>query len=849
MGKKKSFMCWGGVAGILLIAVSLIGRPPQVQSAETYVWDNVVMGGGGYVVGAVVNPNASDLIYIRTDVGGLYRWDPDNTTNPGNGPGKWIAITDQFTVDEQNYYGGDGIATSASHPDIAYACLGKYVGSSGGIFKSTNRGATWTKVYSINDFGSNQGRKWAGECIYIDPTNPDRVFAGTRNSGLYRTSDGGNTWSRVSSVPNGAAGEGIRCVICRDGNTVYAGVTGSGVYRSTDGGNSFSLMSGSPGDPVRMALDSVGTLYVTGYNVVKKFNGSSWITITPPFSEDNSDWYTGISVDPNNDNHILCNARGSWQMNRSFWRSTNGGSTWTRYRQDNGGVTWINDIPWMPSGYFNSQPSFILFDPFHANRFWFGDWYAVYMGEDAATWPITVYTKDFGHEEIVEFDYACPHTGAYLLNGCADNGGLKHTDIYIYPTIKFGQQETTGIDFCEANPNYVARVSSDGWGASGFNFYISTNNGTSWTAKTSPGSNGKLAYSATDINNLVWIGKDAVTPKYTTNGGSSWSNCSGAPAASTGGFWNWHKPLASDRVNGSKFYIYDSGKLYLSTNGGANWSAVNSSLPTGASGTSAYRIVKAAPGKEGEVWVSLGTNGLHRSSDSGSTFTKITFFEQSNLIAFGKSMPGSSYATAFVYGKSGGQWGVYRSTDLGASWVKISLDSKPMGNSPNSMEGDRQVAGRVYIGTNGRGTYYGEPSGSLSTPTMSPTSTPTNTPTPTLSPTPTPTTTPVTYISAPKTLSVLNIDGNLNESVWTVGTAVSKAISGTPNNTVSFGALWDGGNLYVGVTVLDANLYNDSANAWDDDSVEIYIDGNHNHGTSYDTYDRQFVKGYNDTGI
>lgn len=99
-------------------------------------------------------------------------------------------------------------------------------------------------------------------------------------------------------------------------------------------------------------------------------------------------------------------------------------------------------------------------------------------------------------------------------------------------------------------------------------------------------------------------------------------------------------------------------------------------------------------------------------------------------------------------------------------------------------------------------------------------------------------------VSSPPT-----IDGNLNESGWSLITTASKNTIGTPNNTVTFGAMWDNTNLYIGVKVLDANLFNDSANTWEDDGVEVYIDANHNHSTTYDAFDRQFVKGYNDTGL
>ncbi len=97
--------------------------------------------------------------------------------------------------------------------------------------------------------------------------------------------------------------------------------------------------------------------------------------------------------------------------------------------------------------------------------------------------------------------------------------------------------------------------------------------------------------------------------------------------------------------------------------------------------------------------------------------------------------------------------------------------------------------------------------------------------------------------------SSITANGNLSESAWSVDTPVTKVISGTPNNTATFDVMWDSSYLYVGAKVLDGNLHNDSTNPWDDDSVEIYVDPGHNHATTYDSNDRQFIKGYNDSTI
>jgi cellulose/xylan binding protein with CBM9 domain/fibronectin type III domain protein/galactose oxidase-like protein len=101
-------------------------------------------------------------------------------------------------------------------------------------------------------------------------------------------------------------------------------------------------------------------------------------------------------------------------------------------------------------------------------------------------------------------------------------------------------------------------------------------------------------------------------------------------------------------------------------------------------------------------------------------------------------------------------------------------------------------------------------------------------------------------IAALRANGTLTVDGNLSESGWSINNAVTRTTVGTPNNTVTFGVLWDASYLYVGVKVLDANLFYDTAEPWQDDSIEIYIDGNHNRGTTYDANDRQVVKGYND---
>jgi len=105
----------------------------------------------------------------------------------------------------------------------------------------------------------------------------------------------------------------------------------------------------------------------------------------------------------------------------------------------------------------------------------------------------------------------------------------------------------------------------------------------------------------------------------------------------------------------------------------------------------------------------------------------------------------------------------------------------------------------------------------------------------------------VPTVLTPNATVAHTVDGQLSETDWKIATPVNKAVIGSSNDKVTFGTVWDKNYLYVGVKIQDASLKKDSVNAWDDDSVEIYIDPEANGGKAYDAKDRQFNQRYNDT--
>ena len=232
----------------------------------------------------------------------------------------------------------------------------------------------------------------------------------------------------------------------------------------------------------------------------------------------------------------------------------------------------------------------------------------------------------------------------------------------------------------------------------------------------------RVAISATNPNLFVLTVSEK-QPLRTTDGGDSWSTVSGLPDGPKGP-WYWKQPLAADTVDGDTFYYYSQGKVYRSTDGGASFKLVNSSLPYNQWD---WYALKTVPGVEGEVWLSLDKKGLFRSIDGGNTFTKLSSVERAHLFDFGKPPTGSTIPALYLYGKVAGmgnntrgslrkegespaeELGIFRSLNQGETWTSIGSPENPIGNEPNVMEGSWQQFGLVFIGTNGRGIFYGTP--------------------------------------------------------------------------------------------------------------------------------------------
>ena len=266
----------------------------------------------------------------------------DVTIAPSNSNIVWVGTGDAFT--SRSSYAGDGvykstdagrtwtnmglrdshhiarIAIDPANPDVVFVAAMGHLYSDNverGVFKTTNGGATWDKVLFVND-------KIGVIDLVMDPRNPAVLYAATYDkrrlpwqivnggpeSGIYKTTDGGQSWSRLTGgLPSGRIGRIGLDIYLKNPDILYAVVEndnprtpaagaapapgaatptiGGEVYRTADAGRTWAKMNAND------------------YNVSPK----------GPY------YFSQIRVDPNNDQHLLVTQDG-------YRRSLDGGRTW-----------------------------------------------------------------------------------------------------------------------------------------------------------------------------------------------------------------------------------------------------------------------------------------------------------------------------------------------------------------------------------------------------------------------------------------------------------------------------------------------------------------------------------------
>jgi hypothetical protein len=703
-----------------------------VQGQE-FDWKNVAIGGGGYVTGLIMHPLDANLVYARTDIGGAYRWETEKQ--------RWIPITDWISLAKANLFGVDSIAVDPSNVDTVYISCGKNLtGEPKGIFKSIDQGKTWEGPYltDVATAGNDvlptgvayPPLRNAGERLVVDPHDGNVLYFGSRKDGLWMSSNAGVDWTHLNLPTEGNPGYGISFVALDPTSgkadhkctRIYVGVfgalpndSGCGIYRSEDSGMSWERLRDPENifvtQPRRGQCSPVnGTLWVTHTQGVLKVSSSSNLLINVTPAQASNSPYNALALDPSDATKVVV-IEGFMRSNNRIYRTQDTGNTWIQVSDEH-----HSSVPWWYDKMWAASPSSALISKFDSHELWYADWYGVWRAGDyiaETSWS----NLETGHEEVYVFSLICPPAPATtdLFSGVADVEGFRHENgPDSYPGHSFGTnpdngpntdfQSTFGLDYCESSPINIVRASGSQGGGAGV--CKSHDGGVTWVF-CSGWDMGNLprtvAVSASNPDIFI-ITVSGDKPRITTDGGKTFRTCDEISSASPSNFWSTSQPLTADRVNPEKFYYYVSGKLYSASGENPTFELQTDSLLN-----TDHATLRAKPGSENEIWIGFRQNGLWRSTDGGKTFREIKSPAGTSIdvqsFAFGKSKDNTN-CWLYLLGTLDGQSGVQLSKDDGTTWSWISSD-REIGCSPKVIEASRQILGRIYVGTAGRGILQG----------------------------------------------------------------------------------------------------------------------------------------------
>lgn len=701
----------------------------QTQASVPYEWKSVQMVGAGFVDGIVFHPKAKGVRYARTDMGGAYRWDARAK--------QWAPMLDWVPYRDLNWMGVESIAVDPTDAMRVYLACGTYTlpdVPTGAILRSSDGGKTFEATRVPIKFGGNENGRGNGERMTVDPNDPSRLYLGTRNNGLWRSTDRGVTWSQVTSFPwrSPARSPGIVVTLVDPkSRAIYVAASDNNqpnLFRSVDDGTTWAPVSGGPIGmaPTHMVQGKDGDVWITYGNSPgpsRMTKGAlwkwvpetgTWTDVTPQAPTSESQFgYAAVSVQANKPKVAIVTSFGR-PGGEQIFRTLNGGQTWkpiigdrTTYRFDKApyvartGIHWLFDVEIDPT-----NPNHAIFTTGYGGHETFN------LGEADRGRPVIWHAMAKGIEESVALALNSPTKGAHLISAIGDYGGFVHWNLDRpapegnFTNPHFGN--TSDIASAPRNPRVVVRVgSASGSDRAAGNLGYSLDFGRTWSpAKSSPpgAREGKIAVSA-DGATWVWSLRNG---NYVTNDyGTTWTPVQGLKR-------NGLKVVA-DAVNGKDFYAADLGSevWFKSRAGARTFELMGLGTPPGSflrggnrgDGRGGQDQIYATPGREGDLWIASAFSLLHKDQD---IWTITPGVRQIHAFGFGAPKPGTSYPAMYLVGTIRAQRGIFRSTDMGKTWVRINDNAHQWG-LVLQITGDPKRYGRVYVGTHGRGTFYGDP--------------------------------------------------------------------------------------------------------------------------------------------
>lgn len=736
--------------------------PTPSPTSSGPVWRTLALGAGGFVTGIDLEASLTggDVRVVRTDTYGGYVW--------RNNRWEQLVTATSMPVDERVPTGGgtSDVVIAPSRQNVFYM----YFNSRFYRSEDQGRNWVRSTAFGESAANANDNYRTGSYKIAVDPANSDIVYVGTRDDGVRRTTDAGSSWTKIGSIPAGKrtfddqgrlvdAGGGMSIFFDPAGgvtngrtNVVYASSWQNGIWRSGDGGATWTQISGGGNGPEhawRSEIARDSTLFVVngnnGTGGVWRFRGGSWTNISPSGSGIQT-----VAVDPFAANRVYAFSDGG-----TPFRSLDGGTTWTRLRTPSvrsatGDVLWH---AWTSEDYFSLAQ--VKFDPSVPGKVWAAQGLGVWTAQlsdtsDTITWQAT----SRGIEQLVVNEIISP-PGGKPVTAVWDRSTFYSESLDAYPATHGPSQlfnSTWDLDWSTSNPKFVVSNTSDhrfccldqgnptkaGWSADGgktwttfpsFPQIDSSINPTDPTKvfgdpKAFPNTRfgfGNIAVAADNIDNIIWLPSWNRQPAYTLDRGATWriirlpGEVNEQYNSHYANFLN-RKVLVSDRVLPGTFYYYNAAGtnitgVWRTRDGGRTWTRMSTGEITSFSVFNA--TLKSVPGNGGHLFFTPGPlQGnpdipLKRSKDGGATWTDVLGASRVADFGFGKPKTPGGYPAIFIAGTVGGKYGIYRSDDEGATWVPLGIPNGSL-DIVSAVEGDKDIFGRVYVGFSGSGAAYAD---------------------------------------------------------------------------------------------------------------------------------------------
>lgn len=710
------------------------------DQSENYSWKLINAANVGYTNFVIIDSNSPNVVYAGVNVGGVFKsYNYGEHWMPANKGLIWPAdrLVAALTIDSKN--------------GIMYLGVGGF--GKGGIFKSTDQGESWqllTRKVRFNGLGVKQTR--GKGLIVINPLDSKIIYAGSYKDGLFKSTDGGETW-----FGKGLKGKHISSIVINPSNqqiiyvsTVRMNKQEGGIYKSTDGGNSWRRIGDNIVDVYQLVMNhtdpdiiyaacGIQGVFKTidgGETWVKKNKGLEGLILSKILSKVklSNIGYISLALDLKNPNVIYV---GSGKYRGQIYKSTNKGDHWVNLTNNQRNIYtdgwWIQKMNW-PGGKSYSANSLSI-DPENNKRIYVTGRSGIWRSDDGGIkWKAKV--KGFEGASMLGIavhpgnpDIFFVGESDYVMFRTMDGGGtfdrplkgIGNWDIEESKDVWQKYRADKGLAFAidPRNNPFAIYVGTAGSIVNTGTVFKSTDGGETWheANKGLPvASVTALAINQTNYDILFAILQEHGLYK-TIDGGKTWEKIYINVGIMNEKMFQWKTgnlilihPKFSDVI-----YILDKKSgVYKTVNGGLDWKLISRDLPQGGiNGMDRYVGGMSIDYKNPDtVYIGLRNHGVYKTTDGGRKWKKVT----PSYIRHGGAMSidpldGSIYlASVPASGEEdikGFIPGIYKSTDKGKNWVpihnddllKISLKVRYLTLSN----------GKIYISTQGNGIIIGEP--------------------------------------------------------------------------------------------------------------------------------------------